>query len=446
MNRQFIISFSFLPIIVLAGLAVLVLTGRDSGARADGVEKDLQLYLEIREKLLDHFDGEIDEIELRNRALQGLAAATGDSYTRVNPPIAARRQERDLEGEFFGIGVIVGENEDGSLRITEVTDGGGASKAGILANDVIVAVDGKSILGMSMSDSRELIRSEVQGSAVLIGLLRGGDSDSGTDPAATRLDVEVIRERIETFSVHDAHIMRHDNRRFGYVRMSDFTSTTARQFEQAVRELQADGAQGLILDLRGNGGGRVTAAVDVIDLLLPQKDALVMFTRSTREQNRSRDREYRTSSDSAVTNLPLVVLVDDTTASAAELVAGALRDHGRALVVGSRTYGKGVVQTIFRLDSDPDYSLNVTTTQYFTPLRRAVQGDADGSPGGIQPDIQVLYKEGEGERARVHARLRVRQARYNREQLAETSNWWDYEDRVINAAVKVLAGVPVVLE
>jgi carboxyl-terminal processing protease len=136
-----------------------------------------------------------------------------------------------------------------------------------------------------------------------------------------------------------------------------------------------------------------------------------------------------------------VLQVDGGTASAAEIITGALKDHGRAYVIGTRTYGKGIVQTIFKLKTDPNYSVNITTTQYFTPLGRKVHAGKNGEPGGIQPDLEIPYRN--GERDRVHARLAIRQARNNRDEIAKTSNYWNYEDRMLNAALDLLSGKPV---
>jgi carboxyl-terminal processing protease len=445
MNRTFLITFALLPVLVIAGVGLLLFARPDPRPlNVEGEAKDLALYREIRRKLLEHFDGDLQEEALRDAALKALVAATGDRYTRLLPPVEATGQELDLKGEFFGIGVRINSNDDGSLHVVSVEANGNAERAGVLAGDVFIAADGVSLLGMSFTDSRERIRSRDAGSSVRLTLLRGGDTSRGDDPTAQRLELDVPRGRIETFSVHDAHVQERAGRRFGYVRVSDFAANTVDpQFRQAVSGLSANGIEGLVLDLRGNNGGRVTVAVDLVDALHAEKDAIVTFTRSTRETNRALDRVYRTSRDGAETDLPLVLLVDESSASAAEIVAGALKDHGRAFLVGGRTYGKGVVQTIFRLDTDPRYSLNITTTQYFTPLGRRVQQDESGAAGGIVPDLEIPWRE--GERARVQQRLRARETRHKREEVARTHRYWNEPDRMLDAALDVLAGVPVVV-
>lgn len=446
MNRYFIFSFAFLPVLVIAGVVTMFLVrpGEPAPSKAEGLAKDFELYAEIRQKLLAHYDGELDEDELRNAALKGLAHGTGDDYTRVLPPVATKGQDMDLEGRFFGIGVTVEQNVDGSLRITHIVQNGGADKAGLFKDDVIVAIDETSILGQPYEASVMRIKSNVENSVVVISVLRGGNPASGRDAGAKRLDVPVTRSAIESYSVHDAHMESAHGRRFGYLRVSEFVSNTYEQFKAAVDELASGGAEGFVIDLRGNSGGRVDTAREMVDSLLTQRDAVITFTRSTRESNREGDRVLKTRDDTAITSLPVVLLVDANTASAAELMAGALRDHGRAYVIGTRTFGKGVVQTIFKLSSDPNYTVNITTTQYFTPLGRRVQKGKNGEPGGVQPDLLLEWKS--GEREKLYSRLRARTARYNIEEVKKQSNWWDFEDRMLQAALDFLAGTPVVIK
>ncbi|MCA8911981.1 MAG: PDZ domain-containing protein [Planctomycetes bacterium] len=488
----FVVTFSILPVIVIAGVVALALMSNKEAepTDAEGLQKDYALYAEVRQKLLDHYDGDLDESELRNEALRGLASGTGDRYTRVLPPIQAQEQKRDLGGAFFGIGAYIDPNEDGSIRISEPQPGGGAEEAGLLKDDVIVAVDGVSILDQTYDSTVARIKSDVEGSIVKLTVLRGGEPDNGTDPKAQRLDFSVKRGRVVIYSVHDVHLEERDGHRYGYLQVSDINANTYdEQFKPGVEELTSKGAEGLIIDLRGNGGGRVSVAVAMIDGLIKEPDALCVFTHSSRESNREMDAAYRTKDSESITDLPLVVLVDSGTASAAEIITGALKDHGRAYIIGERTYGKGIVQTIYKLKTDPNYTINITTTQYFTPLGRKVQDPAhsvfggvtndqlaidlarwghdhgnaqayefaqsilesdqselgaSSGAGGIQPDLVIHYRE--GEKARLHARLRIRQARHNRDEIAKASTYWDYEDRMLNAALDLLNGKPVTIK
>ena len=442
------ISFSILPVIVLAGVVLLFNYGDGNDGTAkdiEGLNKDIALYKEVRQKLKDHYDGELSDEELRNAALMGMAMAAKDKYTRVLPPIESKVQSEGLSGGFAGIRAQVQGNPDGSIQLTHIFPGGGAEKAGLLEGDVVVSVDRTSILGQPFLQSRALITNGEIDTVVRLSILRGGDPALGTDSKATKLDIEVTRSRVITHSVHDAHIEEFDGRRFAYIRISGFNSNTFDpQFKNELTKVVKQGAEGVILDLRGNGGGQVKSATQVVDAFLDQKDKLIVFTKSSKKSNRNQDFSIFTKDETSITDLPLVILVDKLSASASEIVTGALRDHGRAFVIGNRTFGKGIVQTLFDLEIDPNYTMNITTTSYYTPLGRPVQNGPDGQLGGLNPDLVIEYKS--GERDRVYARQAVRERRYKREELAETNKWWNYEDRMLNAALKVLAGRPVVVE
>ncbi|MCA8915384.1 MAG: PDZ domain-containing protein [Planctomycetes bacterium] len=440
----FFATFAILPVIVIAGVVALFTMGKKEPGPTDaaGVEKDMQLYIEIRQKLLDHYDGELDETELRDAALVGLAQGTGDRFTRVLPPVQARAQDQDLGGGFYGIGAYIAPNDDGSIAISGLQPDGGAEKAGILVDDVIVAVDGISIIGQTYESSVARIKSNEENSIVKLTIHRGGNKTSGTDPKAMVFNFDVTRSRVVTYSIHDVHIEERDGHSYGYLQISDINANTYDpQFKDAISELAGKGAEGFVIDLRGNGGGRVNAAVDLADGLIKEADQTIVFTHSSRESNRDSDHVYKTKDALSITDLPVIVLIDDGTASAAEIITGALKDTGRAFVIGERSYGKGIVQTIYKLQTDPNYSVNITTTQYFTPLGRKVQKGKDGEPGGIMPDLEIRYRE--GERDKVRYRLRIRQARNNRDEIAKSSSWWNQEDRMLDAALDVLNGKPV---
>ncbi|MBE7491607.1 MAG: PDZ domain-containing protein [Planctomycetes bacterium] len=444
MNRYFFITFAFLPLFVLAGVIVLWVFGgkEQKPSPTNGLEREFALYLEVRQKLLDHYDGPLDERTLADQALVGMAQGTGDGYTRVHPPVQATRQERELRGASYGINCGIELNEDGSIRITQVMSGGGGEKAGLLVDDVIVSVDGVSVLGQTLENSRLRIQSDVKDSVVVLGIRRGGDTRRGDDPKARAMDVTVTRSEVVQYSVRDVHIETRHGRRFGFLQISDFNANTFDpQFKDALRELMEQGAEGIVIDLRNNGGGRVPPAVDMADALIAEKGALIVFTRANRESNRRNDHDYRTTDDTALTSLPIVLLVDNNTASAAEIFTGAMRDHGRALIIGDRTHGKGLVQTIFRLGNDEQYSMNITTTQYYTPLGRRVQKGDKGEPGGIMPDIHMPYRP--GEQANIRNRQAARAARFNREEQEKTNRWWTVEDRMLEAALDALAGRPI---
>ncbi|MBP9892255.1 MAG: hypothetical protein KBG84_10155, partial [Planctomycetes bacterium] len=238
------------------------------------------------------------------------------------------------------------------------------------------------------------------------------------------------------------------------------------QLRDAIASLAKRGAQGLVLDMRQNGGGKVDVATAMVDSFIKEKDALIVFTRSRNERNRKDDREARTRDEEAITDLPLVILVDRGSASATEIVTGALKDMGRALVVGERSFGKGIVQNIIALKTDPRYSINVTTTQYFTPLGRRVHSASDSDngasrppshqwpygydgrtprAGGIRPNIEIPYRDFD-EYRRIQAKLNLEESRLPSEAILDTDEAkkaWNSEDRMLDAALNILAGKPV---
>ncbi|MEE9311198.1 MAG: S41 family peptidase, partial [Planctomycetota bacterium] len=308
------ISFSILPVIVLAGVVLLFNYGDGNDGTAkdiEGLNKDIALYKEVRQKLKDHYDGELSDEELRNAALMGMAMAAKDKYTRVLPPIESKVQSEGLSGGFAGIRAQVQGNPDGSIQLTHIFPGGGAEKAGLLEGDVVVSVDRTSILGQPFLQSRALITNGEIDTVVRLSILRGGDPALGTDSKATKLDIEVTRSRVITHSVHDAHIEEFDGRRFAYIRISGFNSNTFDpQFKNELTKVVKQGAEGVILDLRGNGGGQVRSATQVVDSFLSEKDKLIVFTKSSKTSNRKQDFNIFTKDETSITDLPLVILVD----------------------------------------------------------------------------------------------------------------------------------------
>ncbi len=470
MNKYFIITFSILPLVVIAGVILLNTFGRDYGPppKTEGTDKELSMYLEVREIMLSRYDGELETDKLMDNALEGMSGAPGDPYTHINVPIDAQAQKSELAGKFYGIGVSIRPNDDGSIQIRGVVRGGPADSAGIKDNDVIVGVDDVTCLGQSYQATQLRIRGPKAGSPVKLSLQRGGNIENGRDEKAQKLDITVLRGEIVSYSVHNERIFERDGHKLGYVRVSDFHDNTFEpQLKDAIASLVAKGAQGLVLDLRQNGGGKVDVATAMVDAFLKQKDALIVFTRSRNERNRKDDRETRTRDESALTDLPLVILVDRNSASATEIVTGALKDSGRALVVGERSFGKGIVQNIIQLKTDPRYSINVTTTQYFTPLGRRVhnasEDDSGGAPrtdprqwgfghdglnpraGGIRPNLEIPYRDLD-EYDLVRTKLNLEESRLSPQALLDTDyakKAWNAEDRMLEAALNLLAGRPV---
>jgi len=276
-------------------------------------------------------------------------------------------QERQ-KGQYYGLGISV-QSIDGNITVVAPFEGTPAHRLGIRAGDVISRIEGEDARGMSIDDAVKRLRGP-KGTPVRVTIVREGYEDP--------LEFTVIRDAIPLHSVPYAF---NASPTVGYVRLTDFNETTAcrpgegesceRELEQALRRLTAEGAEAFILDIRDNPGGLLDQAFAVSNLFL-KKGQLVVFTRGRTRRDES---NYITETESRWANVPLVVLTSRHSASASEIVAGALQDHDRALIVGETTFGKGLVQTILPLRNVRGYALALTTARYYTPSGRSIQRD-----------------------------------------------------------------------
>lgn len=363
--RSFALGFVAALLLVAAFLGGYILGGGESrGAILQS--RGFDTLLRVQELLQTNFLGDIpDAKEQVYGATRGLTGAYNDPYTVFVEP-AAREVERDeLRGHFGGIGAQLGRNDSGDMVVTVMRDRP-AARAGILDGDVLLAVDGETITPlMSVEDVVAMIRGE-EGTGVLLTLRRTGQT--------LPIGVKVVRERIDTPSV-EWRLLDKD-RGIGYARVGLFAENTATELLTGIGELQVQGVQKLVLDLRGNGGGLLDAAIQTTSVFLKDGDVL-------REVKRGGQERYfpAKSVSSPAQTWEVALLVDGGTASASEIVAGALRDHGRAVLIGEKTFGKGSVQEVHEL---PDgSSLHVTVAQWLTPDRHQID------KVGLEPDISV---------------------------------------------------------
>ena len=313
-----------------------------------------------------HFFGTLPPTQTRTyAAIRGMLAALDDQYTVLIEPPAARLESDQLRGEFGGVGADVRRDAAGRVLLSPYPDGP-AARAGLVEGDELTAIDGRPVAELSRLDEIEaLLRGDV-GSRVRLTLAREGQA----------LDVEVARANIAPPSTLWRVLAEAPG--IGYISIRLFTDRTAGEVRQAIEALRRQGARALILDIRDNGGGLLDAAVDVTGQFV---DGVVLIER--RRDNA--ERQFTAGSNGAARDVPLVVLVNRSTASASEIVAGALRDQKRAILIGEPTYGKGSVQSIYAL---PDGSLlHITTARWLTPGR----GDFSGQ--GLKPDIEVTRSE-----------------------------------------------------
>lgn len=305
---------------------------------------------------------------LINEGLVAMVASLHDPYSRYYSPTAYQAFLNQSNPHFGGIGVDVVQDPRG-LQIIDVFPGQPAAQAGLEHGDLIVAVDGRALTGRTADFASKLIRGPA-GTKVHLTVLRG----------PRRLSLSITRADV-TVPVATGHIITYRGLKLGYLRLTSFTSGSGDQLRGDVRSVLKHGARGLILDLRENGGGLLNEAVNVASIFIP--DGTVVTTRG-----RSQPTQVYTAKNNALApKLPMAVLVDRDTASSAEIVTGALKDHGRAVVVGTRTYGKGVFQEIVPMPGGG--ALAITVGEYFTPNGQNLGGGGVREGQGIKPNVYV---------------------------------------------------------
>ncbi len=332
-------------------------------------EQDFSLYWEVWNRVEEQFYGGVPgKANTTYGAIRGSLSTLDDPYTVFLEPDPAAKEKAQLEGQFGGIGAYVQRTEEGEI-VLDPMRGQAAEQAGLLSGDVLIGVDGTELLPeMSIDDVVNLIRGEV-GTEVMITVRREGEDSP--------VDITITRAIIETPSATWQVLEETPN--IGYIQLTSFTERSNDEMTDAFAELSEQGAEAFIFDLRGNGGGLLDAAVNIASQFLSEG----VVVREDR-QNEG-ERAYNVRSGGNALDQPLVVLVDGGTASASEIVAGALQDYERATLIGEKTFGKGSVQLIYEL-SDRS-RLHVTVAKWFTPNGNAIDGT------GLAPDVEVLFTE-----------------------------------------------------
>ena len=371
----------------VAGVAVSMLLSRDTAALPEPVpsplpgatptepvpvtpptpstpdEETFQLFWEVWTIVQREYYGELPDMRaVTYGAIRGMLTTLGDDYTSfIEPEIAAILQE-DSSGSFQGIGAFVRMRDDGNLEIVGIIAGSPAEDAGLQDGDLVLAVDGQSIVGYGIYEAIALIRGPA-GTEVTLLVERSGVEEPFA-VALTRAEVAIPLVEAEMLEGNVA-----------YVRLTEFSSTASDRLEEALDELLAQGPVGLIFDLRDNPGGWLDQAVQVADLFLDE--GIVLIERSSDGS----EHVYRSQDGDLAEQIPLVVLVNDGSASASEIVAGAIRDRGRGVLIGLPTFGKGSVQRPYALSDGSE--LRVTIAHWFLPSDTALHGQ------GLTPDIEV---------------------------------------------------------
>ena len=337
-------------------------------ATAAETYRQLNLFGDVFEKIRNDYVEKPDEGKLIEAAINGMLSSL-DPHTSYMDPDAYREMQRSTKGEFGGLGIEVTE-EDGLIKVVSPIDDTPASKAGIMSGDIIAAIDGASTQGMTLDQAVDKMRGPIS-SAVTLKIARG--------PKKELKDYKITRAVIEVQSVR-GQVQSGD---IGYIRITQFTEKTASglhtTMDKLKSEIPADKLKGYILDLRNNPGGLLDQSIEVVNAFIDKGEIV-----STRGRNPDDAQRFSArAGDDLSGGKQLVVLINGGSASASEIVAGALQDHKRATLIGTRSFGKGSVQTIMPL-GDNNGALRLTTARYYTPSGRSIQAK------GIAPDIQVL--------------------------------------------------------
>lgn len=324
----------------------------------DSIDSRLQKYREIID---EYYLGEVDDEKLEEGAIKGYIDGLGDPYTEYISKEDMQDYLDDTMGNFVGIGIYMVENtEYNRIQVLATIKGGSAEEVGIQPGDLILTVDGVSYTGEQMTEASKIIKGE-EGTKVTLQVLRNNET----------LTYELTRKTVKVNQV-EGKVLENN---IGYIQFSSFDETTAEDFKVKYEELAGQGIQSLIIDLRNNGGGIVDEALKIADYIVDKGQVLLY------EVDKNNNETVRKAKTDPIINVPIVILTNENTASASEILAGALKDLGKAKIVGTTTYGKGVIQQILKLSDGS--GLKITIEEYQTPNRNKI------NKVGIEPDVEV---------------------------------------------------------
>jgi carboxyl-terminal processing protease len=337
-------------------------TGEAPAAQGGLALEELQAFVNAFTQIRNTYVEEVDDKVLLKSAIKGMLLEL-DPHSNYLEPQSFEALQVNTSGQFGGLGLEVGM-EDGFVKVISPIDDTPAQLAGVESGDLIVKIDNKPVKGMSLNEAVNLMRGEV-GTSISLTIIRSG--------ADKPLELTLTRDIIEVVSVR-RRIIDDD---YLYLRIAQFQGNTGNDLKNAVRRAaDKNTIKGIVLDLRNNPGGVLQAAVEVVDLFID--DGLIVYTEGRIQESATR---FDASSDGETVTQPLIVLINAGSASASEIVAGALQDHNRAIVIGTQSFGKGSVQTVIPLSNS--HGMKLTTARYFTPAGRSIQAQ------GIVPDIIV---------------------------------------------------------
>lgn len=356
----------------------------DAVTDGSGIGSEVEAKLNAIDSVMDYFYFEdVDEQKAKDSIYKAYLSSYGDKYTVYYTSDEYKRLMESTNGKFYGIGAVCQLSDEGGIILVDVYETGAGYKAGLRTGDRIVQVDGTDVTDMDLSSAVALVKGE-KGTSVTLKVVRD----------AQTIEYTVIRDEVEIQTV--SYAMTEDY--VGYIRIAQFEDVTARQFEAAVEDLKSQGVKGIVVDIRNNPGGLLTSVVSMLKYILPE--GLIVYT----EDKAGNRREY-SGNDNQELDMPLAVLVNGNSASAAEIFAGAIQDYEKGTIIGTQTYGKGIVQTVKPLTDGS--AIKLTTAKYFTPKGQDIHGK------GVTPDETVEYDASSGEDAQLKAALDNIRAKIN---------------------------------
>ena len=352
-----VVTFSVTSIVLYrnGGIKYIAVTKGDT----TGLGATLTSFKELLNKKYLY---DMNESEMIEAAIKGYISAVGDEYTEYFTPNEMETFTTYTTGNYVGIGVYMeADTKDNVIRITSTIKNGSAEKAGLQSNDIISKVDGVSYNASEISKMATNIKGK-EGTTVELEIIRDGKT----------IKYSLVRSSIELYTIEG--VVLEEN--IGYIELATFDEGCAKRFKSAYEELKEKDIKALIIDLRDNGGGIVDEALQIADYIL-DKDSTILIT-----VDKNNTEEIESSSNDPIVDVPIILLVDNQTASASEILAGALQDHKKAIVVGEKTYGKGVIQELYTLNDGS--GLKITIKEYYTPNKNKI------NKVGITPSHEIL--------------------------------------------------------
>lgn len=356
----------------------------DAVTDGNGIGSEVEAKLNAIDSVLDSFYfEEVDDEKAKDSIYKAYLSSYGDKYTAYYTADEYKKLTETTNGTFSGIGAVCQISSEGGILLVDVYESGAGYKAGLRSGDRIIQVDGTDVTDMDLSSAVALVKGE-KGTQVGLKIVRDGATS----------DYTVVRDEIEVQTVNYA--ITEDN--IGYISVSQFENVTAKQFKAAIEDLKSEGAKGIIIDIRNNPGGLLTTVISMLKDILP--NGLIVYT-----EDKDGNRKEYSDNDNEELDMPLAVLVNGNSASASEIFAGAIQDYGKGVIVGTQTFGKGIVQTVKPLTDGS--AIKFTIAKYFTPKGQDIHGK------GVTPDVVVEYDKDADEDTQLNAALESVRAQIN---------------------------------